>query len=825
MRSLRTNPAVKLTARDLVDHEDILAEGLAAYIPFKASSLYFPKEPPEALRGPGKPEGVGGLWRAHYLREERKVQIPLCLDGRFLAVFLARGVRLAAPSTLCRVLPVAAADVLERLLLHKIGVTDARTGLATADALAQALAREIRAIRRAAPPVGRSGGRKADGSAAQGPNMEAAISLPAAHAGLGLAVFRLAGLDAVARRHGHTQADALLGKLAQALDAAKPEGALAARLGDAELGLLVPGGSLKRVDEAVGAVLERAKGLAVTNPLTEERVAAPVTAGSAVFPRDMKGAVLDRPAPEQARRLLDKALMGLAHAVEPGEHVTFGRILAEGGRVLEALPMGRVRLSLGRLAGAVEGMRFLVWSGVDRADAPAPSFKAELSLVEVLDDVSVAEVLRQGESGGAASGPMAGDRLTLAPHGADDQAEADAAETAGRLDPGTGLPSFRGFLARFAERRELVDRFCLAMVRLDRNGAGTLAVGRQASGHHAHLERLMAEAARQAADDGGPQTLGGRYALNTLVFFHPGEEAADLAPRYAELAARLSERLDCRVCVGLAPHPMLHFPKAEALDNAVKALEYAVLLPAPHVGVLDSLALTISADALFGRGDVYGAIEAYKTALLADEANVLARVSLGVCLARLDRPAEAKREFEKALSAEPGNVQALYNLGYVSKKLGETKAARAAYQKCLKRAPGHAYALLRLGRLAQAEGRKAQAATYFHRALAQAQVPEGEALIRRQLARLELERGDTEAAREHLHRALVNNPRDAVSLSLMAGLYLDGGEDPAVAEVLARQAVAARPELAATWSALARAFEAQGKTDEAAQALARAQGG
>ena len=73
---------------------------------------------------------------------------------------------------------------------------------------------------------------------------------------------------------------------------------------------------------------------------------------------------------------------------------------------------------------------------------------------------------------------------------------------------------------------------------------------------------------------------------------------------------------------GLAAFPFLQYRKVEMPDCALKALEYAFLLPLPQVGICNSLALNISADRRYSLGDVFGALEEYKLALLADKANV-----------------------------------------------------------------------------------------------------------------------------------------------------------------------------------------------------------
>ena len=76
-------------------------------------------------------------------------------------------------------------------------------------------------------------------------------------------------------------------------------------------------------------------------------------------------------------------------------------------------------------------------------------------------------------------------------------------------------------------------------------------------------------------------------------------------------------------------------------------------------------------------------------------------------------------------------------------------------------------------------------------------------------------------ARELLHDTLLRNPFDAAAMLLLARLYLDGDEDPAMAELLARKSVGLRdtPE---GWQVLARALRALGREEEASLAEAHA---
>ncbi|MDL2210942.1 tetratricopeptide repeat protein, partial [Desulfovibrio sp. OttesenSCG-928-O18] len=297
----------------------------------------------------------------------------------------------------------------------------------------------------------------------------------------------------------------------------------------------------------------------------------------------------------------------------------------------------------------------------------------------------------------------------------------------------------------------------------------------------------------------------------------------DVRARYDTLSSLLAARFfpgqeGAVTAVGIAGYPYLDFRKADVLENCRKALEYGILLPHPHVGVFDSLAMTISADKRFSHGDILGAMTEYQQALLADENNALAWNSLGVTLARLGRHDEARGHFDKAIAQQP-DAMTLYNMGYSCQCLGERSEARYFYEQCLQKDKDHMYAMVRLGQLAEAGGDNARAREFYDQAV---QAPDGRAVTRRYLAGLALREGKTEEAREHLHEALSLDPQNAVALQMLAEIYLDGGEDAEVAESLARQSVVLRPALKAGWLTLSRALERTGRTRDAREALMRA---
>ena len=782
------NPKARLDRKDLIACEHYLKNALHEFLPFKSYSLHFPDRPPADLIGDGPPKAV-------YLREERKALVPLVLRGAFLGVFTARGVRIKAPATMALHLPRIATLCLEKLLLYKMGLTDPLTGLAGQHQFLSRLERELELV---------SGGMT--------PEQGGDEDLPALgrRASLGVIYLRLEGLEDARRRYGIDFVAQAVEGLAKALAGVCPEQGIPARLADGSLAVLLPEASPNACGEAAKATVRALAGLEFRHEITETHVRFNLAAGTAHYPRDVDGRVFEQSVRERADHLLGRASMAAAAAMEQGRMNTFsfGDIVSRGGKVAKPPRDNRLEISLGRRHGAREGMRFLVFQAGEEPETP----KGEVVLMEVRNNGSLAEIMTLAD---AARPVEAGDSLRYLPG----ESATDAPSDLPGRDAGAGLYSYRDFLALWEGLREEHGRFALSLVRLaPRQGKDP---GKNAERFHAGLEKHVARAADLVRKALGRSAVGGRWSLNSLVWFHPDAEPDRTLETYGKVQADIRRKLKIEAAVGIACHPCLHFAKADALENCRKALEYALLLPEPRVGLLDSLALNISADKQFSLGDLHGAMEEYKLALLLDEHNTLAGNSLGVCLARLGKLPQAKRRFEEILAAHPEDAMALYNLGNVCGKLGETRQAQRSYARCLRLQPDHLYCLVRLGRLAEGQGKLAAAKRYYERA---AGLEGGRGLTRHYLAALSLKRGDVEQAREFLQQALIHDPRDARSMYLLAKLYLDAGEDPEIAEVLARQSVALRPGGKIFWRELARAFEAQGKEAEARDASARAEG-
>ncbi len=762
---------VTLSPHDLIELEPLLCAALARFFSFSSHGLYFPRD--DAPEAP--------LW----LPRERKLLLPLRApdpsgpggtDGRRLGVFMAGGVGSRGMRALLPALPGIAALCLENLALHKRAGLDGETGLLRRDLLVTRMVRELEHSRE-----------EISGNGEDWP----AAGLPPQRGSMGLVVLRLADAAHQAERAGHAFVAALRRNLAQEIAAHNPYKTPAFRCGEDEFALLLHEPAARTACERACAAL--ARGLAsftVEQPPAGRKIRPLLSLGYAVYPQDMEGEYFLNDFTEQAERLLARARLAALTAEEGGRAAPgriralgFARIVQEGGRVRRVLPLARLLVNLGRASGAHPGLRFSLLP--PEGESP----KGEVELLEVDEEGALARLLHPEHPDDV---PAEGDRLILLPDGLD-AAPAEAGENiAGLLSPG----AFRECAAA------VPSPCCLILVRLDENDEDA-----------ARTDELLARLAACCLKHARPD-FAARSNSRSLVLFHAGGDARALAAAYAK-ALRAAKKNGIRAAVGLAGHPYLHFTREELMDCCVKALHLAELLPEPKMGVFGSLALNISADRHYSRGELFRAVQEYEWALLADKNNADAWNSLGFCMAALSRLNEAQRYFAEALKRRPDDAVTLYNLGMVCRALGKKRAAGRWFKACLAKRPDHAFAHIRLGQLAVESGRLPEAERRFTQGMND---PAAAGPAKRLAARLALRRNRTQDARAHLHEALLINPRDAQALCMLAQLYLDCGEDPAVAEMLARQSAALMPELVPARRALASALALQGREPESSRA-------
>lgn len=795
---------VALSRQDLIYYEHALKDAVSEFLPYESYSLYFPKPSGENKRS----------LTVRYSRENRELMLPLVLRSIEMGYFVARGVDLEHPETMGFYLQALASSVLEKLLLYKSSITDSLTGLLTREQFMKKMVKELDLIQNCLMPA--PGGCKDPG-------------IPTFSGSLGVVLVDLDNFQRINDRYGYLFGNRIIREVAGRLQSLASHPVICSRYLDDKFAFIIPDGRPRTCAVLAEQLREAVETMPVTDDVTGDIIKISASVGFANYPQSLSGAHFKTAAYEQCRIIMRKAEKAVATAKDMGRNQVFAYsdILKKGGKVLEVLPLQRLALSIGHSVDAREGSRFLVWAPEyhngysgritedERISGSYPTmYKAEVVLIEVQNDVAFAEILHLSDP----AWPVTpGDRLTLLEEKNsffDAQAGPESSKSP-QKDMVTGLYGYRDFIGRYSRLRQNEDLFSIAVFRLS---SGPV----ENRGNFQKFNDAMVQKIASRAETFFPQNVtGGRYSLNSLIYYFPSADTDLVMGLALRLARECKNDFDIELSAGLAGYPFLNFARSEVLDNCRKALDHAMMLADPKVAQFDSVSLNISADRFYVDGDIYGAVEEFKAALLADPDNILARNSLGICYAQIGKPEQAARMFEEVLSITPNNIMALYNLGWACHMIGDMAKARDSYEKCLELDPDNVFSLVRLGLLSEQDSDFDEAREYYLRASV---LKGGDSLTMHHLARMAYNAGEADKCREYLHLALNANHNDAASMNLLARLYLDNGEDPQVAEVLARQSAALKPGRISYWKTLSDALEAQGKGEEADEVLSRLAG-
>ncbi len=792
-----------LDKSDLIRFERTLKDSLSSLFSFTSYSLYFPREIPQGMH---KGRDIVPII------EKDRVLLPLVADDRFLGVFLAKGVHRQQLDSLRDHFKTFISLSLEKLILYKQCMLDELTGLCNHDHFCKLVQKEVEAVLSRIIP---------------GP--EATMDNgPAQHsASFCIMILNLDNFKRVNDIFGFTFGDRILADMAGRLQKVIPEQASFARLYGDNFALFWPQTSQKKCLDLACTFRKKISEMVFEFDVSGERLSLTASVGTSFFPQDIKGAQFRKSPYELSKIIVEKAKQAMEIAKESGRDkvYSFGQLLSHGGVVMECLPLSRLVINLGKNADACEGQKFMIWSRIYNGHSDVikepertpvghypPIHKGEITILEVQDRISIAEVLYLNDPAWKIE---PGDKLSLIPE-KDSLLEKEGlvGSDVPRKDILTGLYSYRDFIALWNKIKTDSDSFSMVMIRIQ-----DLFKNKDYQGIQG--ENLVHEIVKSLKNKLTVEPPGGRYSSTCLIFYLPGHDPEQLSAIFSELCSEISDKHETLIHVGISPFPCLNFSRTDALENCRKALEHAALTDFPHVALFDTLTLTISADRLFTQGDSFAAMEEYKLALAADESNILARNSLAICYARLGRLELARKHFQEITALEENNLMARYNLACVFLKQGDIQDAEKGFLKCLEIDPDHAFSLFRMGQMAEKNDLLDKAGKFYNRAR---ETDSGQSLAPRHLARLAWKKGQEEEARELLHQAIINNPRDAFSLNLMAGIYIKSGDDPQIAESLARQSVALRPDVTAFWLDLAEILRAQGKEEQAARAESRASG-
>ncbi len=798
----------QLERSDLIELEGSLIDAFRKILSFQSHSLYFPTP----HNTPQEPQ---------WIARERTLLLPLQYENKNFGVFMVRKAKANEVKRLLPILPELATLCLEHLLCIKQSRIDEITGLARMSRLFMSMEHNTDMVR--SPFMA---------------NTDNEYQIPVNKACMGLIVVRCSRFQNVVSEFGYMFSNNALAEWAKILQSQLPAEVIAARSAENECTILIPAATRASCKKIAQQILKHVNAFTSMHSASKRKVSLKSVSGFALYPQDMDNKHMALPMAEQIHHLLNKARLAadIAH-----EHTTlqsgntdldqeyicmsFANIISRGGLIQDILPHGNVVTNLGKNMGALEGQCFSVWSQQGLC-------KGEVFLSHIDENKSIAEAILHD--------PICpwevGDQLRIdhvknsayQPNSKQDLNESDNKNTT----QGSVVLSHANFMQRFTKEREAKAHFTIALIRLNPKN-GELFEQKQIEDIESlqnnctktHLAEQSSNKNQTEQLTFSPPVLSGRYGQTSLVFLYYSKNEQSIYEFYVDLVQK-AEQQDIHLAVGIASYPYLQYSKGDILENCHKALELAMLLPKPQVALMGSLALNISADQQYSRGNIFEAVEEYKLALLADSKNAMAWNSLGVCMAALSRPSEAKQYFKEALKLwkktqltaqqKSEYTATLYNLGTLCQNLEEIRSATQYFKQCIQIDNEHYFAYIRLGQLAEKAGRYGQARQYLDIAASFEDIHKKYGgTARRHLARVALQQRKNSEARELIHEALLRNPQDAIALCMLAKLYLEGGEDPQMSEMLARKSIGLRPEYTPAWQVLAQSLRALGREDDA----------
>ncbi len=245
------------------------------------------------------------------------------------------------------------------------------------------------------------------------------------------------------------------------------------------------------------------------------------------------------------------------------------------------------------------------------------------------------------------------------------------------------------------------------------------------------------------------------------------------------------------VSIGAASYPTIDFNKEQIIDNARKALEHAAFFGPDSSVSFDAVSLNISGDELYKKGDIDGAIEEFKTALLLDPSNVNVHNSLGVCYGVQRTYEKALEEFEEAIRLDPDEVMAIYNAGLVNMFTDKKDKALDYFLDADSKEECIFEVAIQTGKLYLEMIKPEKAKIFFEKAV-RARPESG--LAYRFLGECCAAMNMTDDAVSAYKKAIRQNPNDADSLSALGYLYDLQGENPEITTIFCQQSVDIAPE-------------------------------
>ena len=294
--------------------------------------------------------------------------------------------------------------------------------------------------------------------------------------------------------------------------------------------------------------------------------------------------------------------------------------------------------------------------------------------------------------------------------------------------------------------------------------------------------------------------------------FFPDENASVCTACAENIRKNLGKIRQQSLSAGISEYPLAHFSRMESLHNAHRALEQAELSGPDTTALFDAITLNMNADRLYQQGNVKGAIEEFKSALLLNPSEGNLHNSLGVCYSVLGAYPSALEEFRTAARMLPDEPMPVYNIGLVHLLKGEKDLAVENFLKAHALDPDVFETLFQLGKLCLERGYAEKSKSFFQKSL---EIRAASVAAWRYLGKCCAVLDQTDEAIAAYRQAIRLKPDDAISLSALGCLYDLRGENPDIALSFCRHSVEIAPENGLFRQRLGRVYLHSGLLDEA----------
>lgn len=308
----------------------------------------------------------------------------------------------------------------------------------------------------------------------------------------------------------------------------------------------------------------------------------------------------------------------------------------------------------------------------------------------------------------------------------------------------------------------------------------------------------------------------GRIGRNRFAGLFTGRGASDAYQLGQDLLKAVADQPNCRMTIGAAAYPTIHYTRGQTLINAEKALDHAGFIGPGTVTLFDAVSLNISGDHYYQAGNISSAIQEFEMGLRLDPADANLHNSLGVCYGIIKEYDKALAAFDTAGWLDPADVMAVYNKGYMLLLKGLREEALTCFLEANALEADVFEVVFHIGQLFMEMGSVEKARPYLE-AATRANSRSGSAF--KSLGACLDQQGLTREAIQAYKRTVKINPADAQSLSNLGRLYTQRGESLDVASVFCEQSVRIAPNDGLFRHRLGRVYLDQGKLDQALAAF------